>query len=277
MRPRGTAFRLSSLNSNLQHKDDVMTFKASLALLVLACSQVCALSQEKGEEGFGIFSTREEYGQFMGMVKEDPALRPMVGMINDIVLGQPLGTTGQRHNLNAGNFGLLADPKIREALEMADFQFEEFQELSAEIHKQAAEQLRDIDFTDGQSAKSEIERIRDETETRLASLLLPHQKQRLTQINRQYQSRSRSLAEMLTSEPYVTDLEISEKQRQELLESEKEIEAELEKKIEQLRREARDELLSKLRRDQRDKVEEIFGPSILFNSPAKNRRTVRNK
>ncbi|MEM7456770.1 MAG: hypothetical protein AAF456_20675, partial [Planctomycetota bacterium] len=68
------------------------------ALLFLTSYSGVVLAQDKPEEeeqSYGIFETQDEYFQFMGAVKENPETLPMVNVINDIVLGQELGTTGK--------------------------------------------------------------------------------------------------------------------------------------------------------------------------------------
>ena len=79
------------------------------------------------------------------------------------------------------------------------------------------------------------------------------------------------IARLLTSDPIKSKLEISEQQSAELLEAEENIEAELEKEIAQLREEAREKLLAKLKASQREKAEELLGENFDFSQPKKKK------
>lgn len=247
--------------------------------LLFAVATIPAFAQKPTQpETYGIFQTRDEYHQFMGSVKQaaanDPEIQSMIGLINDIVLEQPIGSTSKRYGSEAGNLGLLVDPAVRGDIEMLDDQYKELQELNSEVQKRLAQQLRDLDFSDSKNIVSQIRGLREQAERDLDGVLLPHQLQRLGQIRSRSQLRSRSLADLLTSEPLKTELAISDEQSDELRETEKQIEEELARDIANLREAARKELISRLNRSQRDRVEEIFGDTFDLG-PSKNTRDPR--
>ncbi|MEM9410602.1 MAG: hypothetical protein AAGA30_05785 [Planctomycetota bacterium] len=236
-------------------------FKQVIFLLVnLWC--VVATSQNKDSE-YGIFESQDQYYQFMGSIKQEgaqnPELMSMVPMINDIVLGKPIGSTGKQYNALNSTLGLLSDESIRNELEMVDDQYQELINANEAIQKKAAQQLREIDLSDMMRATQQILSIRDQSEKDLKSTLLPHQMKRLKQITARRQLRYRSLGELLTSEPMKSELEISDQQSDQILSSENEINEELEEQIAELRTKARMKLLNQLDRNQRKKVEELLG------------------
>lgn len=227
-------------------------------------------------ESFGIFRTQDDYFQFMGSVKREgrnnPELMQMVPMINDIVLGQPIGSTSKQYQATGSTLGLLADPNVRKDLEMLDEQYESLQKSNAEIQERVAKELRDLDFSDMKSVTAKIMQIRDHSEQELQGTLLPHQIDRLRQIAAQNHLRRRSLIEIITSEPMKSQLEISDAQSTELRDAEKQMERDLEKQIAELRENARKKILSKLKQGQRERVEEIFGDAFEFQSGDEEKR-----
>ena len=244
--------------------------------VILPANSLC-LAKEKSEDSYGIFSNQDEYYQFMGSVKREgannPELMSMVPLLNDIVLGQPIGSTGRKYNATDSTLGLLADESVRKELEIVDQQFEDLQKANEEIQQRVAQQLRELDLTDMKAAANQILAIRDQSEKDLQSTLLPHQMQRLRQIVAQNQLRRKSFVEWLTSEPWKTQLEISDDQAISLKESEKQIEEDLQREIAALREKARKQLLGKLKNKQQQQVEELFGDDFQFSDPESKERT----
>ncbi|MEM7457624.1 MAG: hypothetical protein AAF456_25060, partial [Planctomycetota bacterium] len=172
----------------------------------------------------------------------------------------------------AGPLGLLADPDVRADLEMLDYQYEELQEKNAEIQRQAAEEIRGLDMSDMQAFAAEIRRIHASTEEQLGQGLLPHQMERLRQLQAQNQLRRRSFVEIITSDPMKSDLEISDEQAEQLREAEAAIEERVRQQIAELRVQAREELMQNLNSSQREQVDEIFGEAFESNTEPPRRR-----
>ncbi len=249
------------------------TAKFVLASLVFFAPAI--VFGQKGErvgeaQSYGIFQTQEEYYQFMGTVKQegnnDPELMAMVPMINDIVLERPIGSTSQQYKTEGSTLDLLANPEVRKDLEMVETQFEELRNSNDEIQKRAADQIRSLDFSDANNLIDRIREIRNQSEQELQATLLPHQMERLRQIAAQSQLRRRSLVEILTSEPIKTRLDITDNQSDELKDAEREIREDLEQQILKLREQAQKRLLAKLKPEQREKAEQIFGEAFEFQS-----------
>ncbi len=104
------------------------TFLPFLAMSV-CFPPIMSFGQEK--DAVGIFQSRNEYNQFFGGLKSlrDPEINALLPMINDIVLGRPIGSTPSKGGGN-GMMGVLGDPKVRDELEIVDFQYEELKELN---------------------------------------------------------------------------------------------------------------------------------------------------
>ena len=254
---------------------------ASIAFLSFLAPGYVFGQDEKSAESYGIFENRDQYYQFMRGIKvegaNNPELMSLVPMINDVVLGKPIGSTGRQYDSLNSTIGLLSDKAVREELEMVDEQYQELVAANQEIQKQAAEQLREIDLSDMKLATQQILAIRDQSEKNLQATLLPHQMQLLRAINARRQLRYRSLAEILTSEPMKSELQVSDKQSEKLLTAEQKIEKELEQQIADLRRKARDKLLGHLKSDQKARVQEIFGDEATNREPQKTRRLKNRK
>lgn len=257
-----------------------------VALLTLAANSCLSQSHaQKGEEGpVGIFNSGAEYSAFMGGVKRaaygeggSPELQAMVPMLNDIALNRPAGWTANEYGTERGTMDLLADSDVRSELEMLDDQYKELQELNSEIQKRAAEQIRQLDFSDRDSLVSKITSIRKNAIDDLNSVLLPHQIERLQQLRMQTQLRRRSLIDILTSDPVKSKLEITDQQSESLKEKEKEVEAELEREIAKLREKAREKLLAPLKTTQKDAVEKMLGETYRFPPSEKRQPKRRSK
>lgn len=235
-------------------------------------------ADRSGDGPVGIFSTRAEYNEFMGGAKRaaygeggNSELRAMIPMLNDIALDKPVGWTANEYNTTGSTLGLLSDANIRKDLEMVDDQYQELQDLSAQVQKRAAEQIRGIDFGDRDNLVKQISKIRDQATSDLNAVLLPHQRERLQQIRMQALLRRRSLVDVLTSDPVRSDLEITEGQSKELKKFEKEVQKDLAKEIAKLQEKARDRLLSKLNPTQKQQAKEMIGDAFEFSQPAKQK------
>lgn len=255
-----------------------MKYGLLLTLMLSIITPNSVAAQKPEEDGpVGIFQSRSEYDEFMGNAKRiaygengNSELRQMIPLLNDIVLNRPVGWTNSQYGGEAGTLDVLADPKVREELQMVDEQYEQLQKMQDQIQKRAAEQVRQLDLSDTENLIDQIQMIRDKAEDDLNSVLLPHQVDRLRQIHMQSALRHRSLVDILTSDPVKSKLEVTNQQVEELRQTEKEIEEDILKEIAKLRKAARERLLSKLDSDQKKQVEEMIGDSFEFSERAKN-------
>ena len=258
-----------------------IAFSAVVLTLALGSLSFAQKAEPREDGSYGIFDSVEEYSSFMGSAKEvaygpegTAEMRAMIPMLNDIALDRPVGWTANNYNLQASDVGMLSDKAIRGELEMADFQYKQIQELSAQVQKDAASQIRNLDFGDS-NWLVQIRRIRAEAKSQLDSVLLSHQQERLRQIRMQSQMRRLTLTEILTNDPVKTKLEITDDQVPELRKTEKEIEEELKEEIAKLREKAREKLLSKLKANQRKQIEQMIGQPFEFVESEKGQNRKR--
>jgi hypothetical protein len=242
------------------------------------------LGQKENDGPVGIFQSRAEYNQFMGGAKQaaygengNPELQAMIPLLNDIVLNQPVGETANKYGVQASTLGLLSDPNVRAELEMVDDQYEDLKRLNSEIQERTASQLRGLDFQDTANLAKQIRFIRERSNEDLDAVLLPHQLDRLRQIQMQSQLKRRSLVDILTNDPLKSDLDITDQQSEQLREEEKEIEEDLAREIAKLRERARDRLLSKLKPSQKSEIEKMIGDTFEFKQPEKTKNPTREK
>ena len=241
--------------------------------------------QDKPTE-FGIFASQREYFDFMGSFKsiaaENPELQPMIPLVNDIVLQRPIGWSQQKYGGVASRMGLLADKQIRQELELVDEQYERLQTANRQVESRMAQRLQKLDFKnmDPQAIRDAIEKVQVTANSELDQVLLPHQLKRLRQLLLQRQLQFRRLVELLINAPLKEQLQIDDRQSEDLLEADREIQQELEKKIAELRREAHDKLIRKLKPDQQKKFRDLMGELLEITKPgntSKKPRAGRNK
>lgn len=242
-----------------------------VCLFMLALAVPCFGQGKGGKEGAGgMFDSKEEYGNFIGSAKrasaENPELRSLIPLINDIAQGMPIGSTASRFGTASSELGLLANPRVREDIEMVDDQYREFQERQRTLQKEMADQLRQIDFTDSENLPSQIKEIRDSAEREMNELLLPHQVKRLRQLRMQSLLQRRDLVQVLTADPIKSDLKITDEQAQELREYQVQMQEDIQREIAKIQDKARSRLLSKLNPSQKKEIEDMIGETFVFQN-----------
>ena len=107
-----------------------------------------------------MFQSQDEYHQFMGDAKrsvaENPEMKGMIGMLNDIALGRQFGATAKRFGGEASTLGMLSDPKVRGDLEMIDDQYKQLQQMNSQIQQRVADQVRSLDFSNSKDLVVQI-------------------------------------------------------------------------------------------------------------------------
>jgi Spy/CpxP family protein refolding chaperone len=177
-----------------------------------------------------------------------------------------------------GVLGLLYRDDVRQDLQLVDEQQEKVDALADEIRTELQEEMRDMfrgmqDLSD-EERQQQFEKIRErmedvnaDAEKRLKKVLLPHQFDRLKQIDVQMRVRQQG-AEALTSGALAETLDLTDSQRERLEERAAEVEQELQEKIGQLRIEARNKLLDVLTAEQRAKLESLMGDDFAATDAA---------
>jgi mRNA-degrading endonuclease RelE of RelBE toxin-antitoxin system len=251
-----------------------------LLIILLLTLPTIASAQKGGDRPTGIFDTGAEYDEFMGSVKRaaygeggSPELRAMVPMLNDLALGQELGTTARQYGTAENTeFDLLADEKIRGEIGMVDEQYDELRKMNQQIQQRAAADLRKLDFSDRDGLVDRLREIRDRSNKELESLFIPEQLERLQQLRTRSRLRRGSLVDLLTTDPLKDRLEITDQQAESLRETEAELEKEIQKEIARLREDARKRLLDNLNSEQQEQVEELLGDPFEFQPRPETRK-----
>jgi hypothetical protein len=99
---------------------------------------------------------------------------------------------------------------------------------------------------------------------RLASILLPHQLDRLKQISFQRNEQNRGISSMLLSKEIAEELGIDEEQQEKLKQRAEELKKEFDEKVAALKSDMRKELLQELTPEQRQKIDQMTGDKYEF-------------
>ncbi len=171
-------------------------------------------------------------------------------------------------------FRLINDKNVAAELELVDEQIEDLKTLQDEMRNIFRESFSGMrgkiseKGVDRGALMNEIrEKIQSEMsgfETRLEEILLPHQAARLEELSFQSQV-SRGGMEGMLSNPKVKErLGLTDEQIQEVQDKAIQVKEDLEKKIEELRRTAREDVLSVLSSDQQAQIKKMMGDSFEF-------------
>lgn len=198
-----------------------------------------------------------------------------VGMLlPDVVLAQPGGGgrgggPGGPGAFGGGMIGLLQADEVQQEIELMDDQREQVQALAQEMRDQIREEargmfqgMRDLSREERRAQfdelRSHVEKMQSSMEGRLDQVLLPHQLDRLKQIDLQARVQ-RGGADALTEGKLAETLGLTDAQREQLRQRAEEVQRELEEKIGQLRVEARGKLMEVLTPEQRTQLESMLG------------------
>jgi hypothetical protein len=212
--------------------------------------------------------------------------------LGDVVSAQPSGGFGRAQGRSGGRgpgFGpgggipgmgtveLLRQDAVRKELELLDDQVANLEKLGEEIREMMRDAIsrfregRESDQAGGPpDMRQLIQSVQTRSQARLGEILLPHQMKRLQQLAMQARLRGGGFA-MLSPE-VGEQLGINEQQREQLREKAQGIEADLRKKIAELRRQAQDELIALLTPEQQAKYRELLGEPFEFPAPQRPQR-----
>ncbi len=163
----------------------------------------------------------------------------------------------------------LEDESLLTELDIIDDQREKLQQLRDEVQQRRQDfgkTVREL------PAEKRVDFIREfsnllsaNTDEKVNEILLPHQRKRFDQLRLQTQMRN-SGAGALENEKLIEQLGITDEQREELKKKRAEVEEKLRQKLDQLRKEAQDEIFSVLTPAQRDTLKELVGREFEFKS-----------
>jgi len=165
--------------------------------------------------------------------------------------------------------GLLQADEVRQELDLMDDQVEQLRAIGEDVRNEVRSELqgifqgmRDLSPEERQQRfdeiRAKVDAITSKSEGRLQEVLLPHQFDRLKQIDLQTRIQ-RGGAAALADGQLAETLGLSDQQKDQLRERSQEVQQELQEKIRQLRVEARGKLMDVLTPEQRAKLESMLG------------------
>jgi DNA-binding Xre family transcriptional regulator len=168
-------------------------------------------------------------------------------------------------------FGLLSQQSIQDELDFVGEQREQYKRLQKDYNDRIREKMVSMNKGgfDPEKAKSfgeEIRALKEQQARDIEELLLPHQGNRLKQIQLQNKMKALGL-NALNDKKLAEELGMSEEQLEQLKEKAKELSAELQKKIKALREETQETLLKELTKDQQEKLKELTGDKFEMPAP----------
>lgn len=171
-----------------------------------------------------------------------------------------------------GTLGLAMRDEVQQELQLVDEQREKVVALADQARdtvreemREAFSQLRDLGDDERRArfdeVRGRIEALNADLEAKLEKVLLPHQFERLKQIDVQNRLQQRGAA-ALTSGDLAAALNLTDQQREKLEKRAEQVQAELREKMRQLQTEARDKMLDVLTPEQRAKLEQLMGDAF---------------
>lgn len=193
-------------------------------------------------------------------------------MVPCVALAQGGGGRGFRGAggpAGGGMIGLLQSDEVRQELDLMDDQVDQLRAIGDDIRAQVRDELQgafqgmgDLSPEERQQRigeiRGKIDSIVSKSQGRLQEVLLPHQFERLKQIDLQARIQ-RGGAAALTEGELAETLGLTDQQKEQLRERSQEVQQELQEKIQQLRVEARGKLMDVLTPEQRAKLESMLG------------------
>lgn len=174
----------------------------------------------------------------------------------------------------SGLMNLLQNKSIRDEIELVDDQYKKMtqfyqqrqKEIMSEINSLIAPPLsgdkkksnRSVQFR-GTKLKELIKKQKEESESQLRELLLPHQLKRLEQVSHQVRMRNSGTLNALTRGKLKEELDLTDEDVKKLQTKSEEIQKDLEAEIAKLRAKAKKNLLKELSPTQRKKLDELMG------------------
>lgn len=179
--------------------------------------------------------------------------------------GGPFGGGG-------GLIGLLMRDEVQQEIQLVDEQRDKVMKVAEESRDKMRQEMRGMfeemrDLSDEErrerfgEIRSKMEEMNAGVETQLKKALLPHQLERLKQIDLQVRMQQRGEGG-LSSRTVAEVLELSDEQREKLEQRAEEVRKELQEKVRQAQAEAREKMLEVLTPEQKAKLEELMGDAF---------------
>jgi Spy/CpxP family protein refolding chaperone len=188
------------------------------------------------------------------------------------------GRSGPGGPLGGGITGLLQTNEVQKEIELMDDQRQELDAIAEEMRGELRGMFQGMGELSPEERRARFDEIRSraaelqtKAEGKVQQVLLPHQFDRLKQIDLQTRIQ-RGGAAALSEGEMAEKLGLTEAQQEQLRERSAEVQQELQEKIRQLRLEARGKLMDVLSPEQRAKLETMLGEDFsLPDQPGGNR------
>lgn len=243
-----------------------------LTLLGLACSTNSVRAQDDPPQG-EVQTTQSVEMTVIG----DGLSAPMIFSTNStdggvtrmgVFAGSDLFVNGEAN----GDFGMpapdpfamLSNPSVQKDIELVGDQLKKVQELQSNFAQRMKDEIGDLSKGGLGADRFKgipdlMKRLREEQQTEMESLLLPHQIDRLKQVALQTHMKRAGAASALVSEALANELGITDAQKEKLKARAEEIKVKLAEEMAKLKEQAQEDLLSVLDATQRAKLKEMTG------------------
>jgi hypothetical protein len=157
---------------------------------------------------------------------------------------------------------MLRQPQYQKELDLSDEQATEIQAVQKDIQRQTTEMFRksaELGGDGGQLLAAAQSALREKADMAIKEILLPHQITRMNQIRVQAQIRARGASGLLDDDLFAS-LRLTDAQKTELAEKQREAQKELQEQIRKLTERSRTAVLkSVLKTEQLEKLEKLSG------------------
>lgn len=200
----------------------------------------------------------------------------------DVAFAQRGGRGGGMMRMWGGGnnqLGLLTDSKVQQELELVDDQIKELEEIQQEAMTMVRDMFSEMQDIPREERGEFMRGLRDKMqeklkpiESRVNEVLLPHQRDRLKQLGFQSSGRGQGAGGALMNEDVLDELDVTDKQKEDLEEAIEKAKEELEKKYKELVKDAENDILKVLDSDQRKKYREMVGEPFQFEERGRRGR-----
>ena len=169
-------------------------------------------------------------------------------------------------------FQSLHDPSVMKDLEIVEEQRDEIASIQKDFSQRNQKLIKKLmqvqaDQAKGKEIHDEMMAMQKEKNEALSKVLLPHQLERIKEVSRQIQIDSYGgVAAALGYGQLATELDISDKQKKQMAEIQKELQSAIALKTEELRKAAKEKVLAALTPDQRAKLKDLTGVKFKRNN-----------
>ncbi len=165
---------------------------------------------------------------------------------------------------------LLRRDDVRKELDLLDDQIKDLENVQQEQMQGMRDLFGQMREMSSEQRTAKMREVGESLQKKVNQILLPHQIDRLKQIQLQMQLRGSAMG-ALGSETLQKELNITSDQKERIQARAQQVNDELRKKIEALRKEAQQKLLSELSPQQRSKFEQMIGAPFEFTDNPQQR------